>query len=81
MKASTGMRREADLAPGGGGELRRDLLEAQRARAGELVDLADVAVVGQRGDRDVGDVLGVHERLGHRPRGQRELARADARRP
>ena len=68
---------EAHVAAGRGGDLRRGLVEAQRARAGQLVDLAVVAVLGQRGDRDVGDVLDVDERLGHVARGQRDLARAD----
>jgi hypothetical protein len=43
-------------------------------RAGELVQLADVPVVGQRGDRDVGDVLGVDERLRSVPGRERDLA-------
>ena len=34
---------------------------------GELVDPAGVARLGQRGDGDVGHVLGVDERLGNRP--------------
>jgi hypothetical protein len=36
-----------------------------------------VAVVRQRRDRDVGDVVGVDERLGHVARGQRHLAAPD----
>ena len=62
---SSGIGVNAHAAPGRGGDLRDRLVEAQRARAGELVDLAVVPVLRQRGDRDVGDVLGVHERLGH----------------
>ncbi len=49
-------RRLRDLVDGVG--------ERQQAGAGQLVDLAHMAVVGQRGDRDVGDVVGVDERLG-----------------
>jgi DNA-binding transcriptional LysR family regulator len=56
----------------------RDLLdrlrEGQQPRAGQLVDLAPVPVLRQRGDRDVRDVLGVDERLLHAPGGQRHLA-------
>ena len=68
---------EADLAAGGGRDLRGGLVEAQRARTGQLVDLALVAVLGQRGHRDVGDVLDVDERLGDVAHGQRDLARPD----
>jgi hypothetical protein len=58
-------RRLSDLPDGVG--------ERQQAGAGQLVDLAHMAVVGQRGDRDVGDVVGVDERL-RRVRGrEREL--------
>ena len=52
-----------DLAAGGAGDLVHRLGERQQARAGQLVELADVAVVGERGDGDVGDVVGVDERL------------------
>ena len=45
-------------------DLRGRLGERQQARSGELVEPADVLVVGERGDRDVGDVVGIDERLG-----------------
>ena len=60
-------RRLGDLADGVG--------ERHQPRAGQLVDLADVAVVGERRHRDVGDVVGVDERLeligGGKPRPRR----------
>ena len=54
-----------DLAAGGLGDLRRDLGVGERPGPGELVELPDMAVVGQRSDRDVGDVLYVQ--VGDRP--------------
>ena len=48
--------------------------EGQQPRPGHLVDLARVAVLGERGDRDVGDVVDVDERLGHVAGGQGEHA-------
>ncbi|MFE7113070.1 hypothetical protein ACFU98_43070 [Streptomyces sp. NPDC057575] len=52
----------ADRAPDGFADEVGGLAEADRPRAGELVDLAAVAVVGQRQHGDLGDVLGVDER-------------------
>ncbi|MDW6062508.1 hypothetical protein SAZ11_36350 [Streptomyces sp. FXJ1.4098] len=52
----------ADRAPGGFADEVGGLAEADRPRAGELVGLAAVAVVGQRRHGDLGDVLGVDER-------------------
>ena len=48
--------------------------EGQKPRAGQLVELADVPVIGQRGDRDVGDVVGVDERLRRVAGRERDLA-------
>ena len=76
--ASPGTGTKRSGAPGRGRDLRDRLLEAQRPRPGELVDLAVVAVLGQRGGRDVGDVLDVDERLGDVPRRHGDLAREDA---
>ena len=46
------------------GDLGGRLGEGQQPRTGQLVELPDVTVVGERGHRDVGDVVGVDERLG-----------------
>lgn len=46
----------------------------QRPWAGQLVQLADVPVVGQGGDRDLGDVVGVHDRRGHLAAREPQLA-------
>jgi hypothetical protein len=46
----------------------------QRPWAGRLVQLADVPVVGQGGDRDLGDVVGVHDRRGHLAAREPQLA-------
>ncbi|MCW2939174.1 MAG: hypothetical protein JWN00_2159 [Actinomycetia bacterium] len=51
-----------DRAPGGLADEVCRLTEADRPRAGQLVDLAAVAVFGQRRRGDLGDVLGVDER-------------------
>ena len=56
------------------GDLVDRLGEGQQARAGQLVQLADVAVIGERGDGDVGDVVGVDERLGGVAGRERHLA-------
>ena len=53
--------------------------ERQQPRAGQLVDLARVPVLGQRRDRDVGDVVDVDERLRHVAGRQRDLAGQDRR--
>jgi hypothetical protein len=53
----------AHLAAGRLGDLGDRLAEAEQPRAGELVDLAGVPVLGERRDRDIGDVLGIDERL------------------
>ena len=67
-------RHVADLAAGRVRDLRHRFCEAEQARAGELVELANVPVVGQRGDRDVGNVVGVDERLPDVSGGERDLA-------
>ena len=46
------------------------LREAEQPWAGELVELADVSVVGERRHRDVGDVVRVDERLRRLPGGK-----------
>ena len=51
-----------DRAPGGRADEIDRLTEADRPRSRELVDLAAVAVFGQRLRGDLGDVLGVDER-------------------
>ena len=50
-------------ATGRPGDLFDRLGEGQKPRAGQLVELADVPVLGQRRDSNVGDVVGVDERL------------------
>ncbi len=78
VKASTGTEHEAQRPTGRGGDLRRRLVEAQRARTGQLVDLAVVAVLGQRQHGDLGDVVDVDERLGDLAGGHGELTRQHA---
>jgi hypothetical protein len=51
---------EVDRASGHLGDGRDLFARGQRLRAGEEVPLACVAVVGERGHRDAGDVFGVH---------------------
>jgi hypothetical protein len=41
------------------------LSEAEQPRTGQLVELADVAVVRQRRHHDVGNIVDVDERLLH----------------
>ena len=65
-----GDRLVANLASGGRGDLLDGLPEGQKTRAGQLVELAYVTVVGERRDRDVGDVLRVNKRLGRIARGE-----------
>jgi len=45
------------------GDLADRIGKGQQPGAGQLVHLADVAVVGERGHRHVGDVVGIDERL------------------
>ena len=52
-----------DLATGRPGDLFDRLGEGQKPRAGQLVELAYVPVLGKRRDGNVGDVVGVDERL------------------
>ena len=52
-----------ELPVGRPGDLVDRLLEGQQAWAGDLVELAHVALFGQCRDRDVGDVVDVDERL------------------
>ena len=51
--------------------------EAQQPWAGQLVDLADMAVLGEGGRRDLGDVVGVDERLGCVSGREHDLAAQD----
>ena len=67
-------RHVADVAPGRARDLGDGFGEGQQPRAGQLVDLADVAFVGECGDRDVGDVVGVDERFRGVTGGQSDLA-------
>jgi hypothetical protein len=67
----------ADLAADRGGELGGNLVEGERARAGQLVEPADVAVVGERRDRHIGDIVGVEERRRHVAGGKPDLAAQD----
>ena len=57
----------ANLASGGGGDLVYRLGEREESRSGELVDLALMTVFGERGDSDIGDVVGIDERFAYRP--------------
>jgi len=59
-----GDRDVGDLAAERPGDLGDRIGEGQRPGPGQLVDLADVPVVGQRRGRDVREVVGVDERLG-----------------
>ena len=68
-------RRVADLPACRLRDLGDGVGERQQAGAGQLVALAHMAVFGQRGDGDVGDVVGVDERLGRVARRERELPR------
>ena len=69
-----GDRREADVPAGGVGDLADRVGEREQPRPGQLVELPGVAVLRERGDGDVGDVVGVDERLGHVADRQRDLA-------
>src|SRR5688572_28012265 len=64
-----------DLATGGGGDLPHRLLERDHPRPGQLVDLAFVALLGQRQRANVRDVLDVDERLRDGGGGQDDLTR------
>ena len=72
-----GDRHVADVPSRRRADLGRGIREGEQPRPGHLVPLPDVAIVGQRGDGDVGDVVGVDERLGHVPGRERELAVVD----
>lgn len=61
----------------GPGEFGGDVGERQQPWAGHLIDLADVAVLGQRRGRDFGDVASVDERFGNLAGREREPAAAD----
>jgi len=63
----------ADLAAHRPGDFLDRLPELEESWTGELVELADVPIVGQRRDRDVGDVVGVDERLGRVSGRKRDL--------
>ena len=54
------------------GDLDGDVGERQQPRTGQLVHLPDVPVLGERRDRDVGDVVDVDERFRHVPGRQRD---------
>ena len=66
-----------DLAAARPGDLAHRLRERHQARAGELVEPARVAVLGQRLHRRIRDVVGVEERLPHAAGGERDLAGQD----
>ena len=61
----TGDLQVTDLAAGRLGDLPDSVGESQQPGPGQLVGLAGVPIFGKRGDRDIGDVLDVDERLGH----------------
>ena len=67
-------RHVAERAPARGRDDGGGVRERQRVRAGELVEPADVAVVGERGDGDVGEVVDIEERRGHVTARQPDLA-------
>jgi hypothetical protein len=67
-------RHEADLTARCPGDLPDGFSEGQQPWARQLVDAAGVSVLGEGGGRDVGDVLGVDERLAHIADGERDLA-------
>ena len=67
-------RHVAQRAPGRGGDDRGGVGERQRVWAGQLVEPADVAVVGERRDGDVGEVVDVEERRRHVAARQPDLA-------
>jgi hypothetical protein len=69
-----GDRHETDRAAGRLGDLLDRLGEGQQPGSGQLVELAHVPVFRQCCGRDVGDVIGVEERLCHAPDGERDLA-------
>ena len=68
-----GDRHVADVASRRLADLGRGVREGEQPRPGHLVPLPDVAIVGQRRHGDVGDVVGVDERLGHVPGRERQL--------
>ena len=67
----------ADLAAHRPGDFQDRLSEREEPGPGELVELPDVPIVGQRRDRDVGDVVGVDERLRRIPGRKRNLVALD----
>ncbi|MFI6393159.1 hypothetical protein [Nonomuraea sp. NPDC050540] len=69
-----GDRVEGDVAAGGRGDGGDRVSEGEQARAGDLICLVGVPLAGERGDRYVGDVVGVHERLADVTDGQEHLA-------
>jgi hypothetical protein len=71
-------RQVPDVTAGRRAEVVGHVGECQEPGPGQLIELADVLVVGQRGDGDVGDVVRVHEGLGRVAGGERDLAAQDA---
>jgi hypothetical protein len=69
-----GQRHVTDVAAGRPGDLRDHVGEGHQPRAAELVAPAGVPVLGECGDRHLGDVLGVDERLLAVPGRQPNLA-------
>jgi hypothetical protein len=67
-------RQVADLPAGCLSDLADGLGEGQRPRAGQLVELARIPLLRQRGDRDVSDVVGIDERFGRVARREGHLA-------
>ena len=63
--------------PAAATDLRRRTRNRQEPRTADLVELANVPVVRQRGDGHIGDVVGVDERLNDIANRQHDLARQD----
>jgi hypothetical protein len=72
---------EAELSTGRRADLRRGVGERQQVRTGHLVGAALVPRRCQRGRHDVGDVVGVDERLGDITDRKREDAGQNGGRP
>jgi len=68
----SGDRQVAHGTAGCAGDLGDGVGEPQQSGAGHLVDVVYVPLLRQGGDRDVGDVVGVGERLGHVAGGERD---------
>jgi hypothetical protein len=60
-----GYRHIADALTGGFGDFRHGLTEREEPGACDFIELAYVLVLGQRGGREVGDVLHIDKRFRH----------------